>query len=123
MYAPQAEDHLSASQRTTGVLLSRSHTLLPLLTSRPLAQRQLLQRHARCPCITFVAAAQRVQLTLNASLRIGKKKQEVRIPEVSWHAMAQQERCVSVPKTTLNKKPTECARLVAVRLLFLSFGV
>jgi hypothetical protein len=34
----------------------------------PSAQRQLLLRHTRCPCITFVVAAQHILLTLNASL-------------------------------------------------------
>lgn len=53
----------------TGVPSSRPRALLFSMNPiRHSHKRQLLQRHARCPCITFVVAAQHVRLALNASL-------------------------------------------------------
>lgn len=63
-------------------------------------------------CITFVAASQHVLLTLNASLR---RRWTCSRQIMRWHAMLSEEMHMC-PNTTLNKNPTECACLVAVRL-------
>lgn len=67
---------LLRKQRTTSCerehdwrALPSTHALLPSFNPILLShKRQLLHRHARCPCITFVVAAQQILLALNASL-------------------------------------------------------